>query len=173
MLFLELLLWLAIGIVAISLGEWTLHRFLMHRRWWLHRAVCTVDGIWRRHTVLHHHKYYKRFDHEPDEHGRHVNITLNPLQTAMYGIPAALLAAHLSPLGGVVIACLVIGHHVAWDALHTEMHMPAGTWFSRTAAYRFLRQYHLDHHRHTGYNFNVVVPLADYLMGTHWPTGKV
>ena len=32
--------------------------------------------------------------------------------------------------------------------------------------YRFLARHHVMHHRQTGTNFNVVLPLADYIVGT-------
>ena len=45
----------------------------------------------------------------------------------------------------------MIFHHWAWNKIHLEM---------------LLARYHCLHHRHLDRNFNVVFPLADYVLGT-------
>ena len=60
----------------------------------------------------------------------------------------------------------MIFHHWAWNKLHLEMHKPERRVFSTWPVYTFLARYHCLHHRHLDRNFNVVFPLADYVLGT-------
>ena len=57
-------------------------------------------------------------------------------------------------------------HHWAWNTIHLEMHKPEHRLFSTWPIYKFLARYHCLHHRHLDRNFNVVFPLADYVLGT-------
>ena len=53
-----------------------------------------------------------------------------------------------------------------WNHIHLEMHKPEQRNFSTWPIYRFLARYHWLHHRYPDKNFNVVFPLADYVLGT-------
>jgi hypothetical protein len=44
--------------------------------------------------------------------------------------------------------------------------LPFAVLISTWPVYRFLARYHCLHHRHLDRNFNVVFPLADYVLGT-------
>jgi len=46
------------------------------------------------------------------------------------------------------------------------MHKPEQRFFSTWPIYKFLARYHWLHHRSPDKNFNVVFPLADYVLGT-------
>jgi len=46
------------------------------------------------------------------------------------------------------------------------MHKPGIAWIERTRMFRFLKQHHQLHHSYMGTNFNVVLPLADWMLGT-------
>lgn len=162
---LEVALWLVISLIAISFGEYVFHRWLMHRKPDERNEL--LWPVWHRHAVQHHGWYYKNFDYEPDSIGRFVNIKLNWYQTALYGVPAAILAGLFSWVGAVVIGVLVVLHHVAWDDLHSEMHIPSNRWFAEMRVYKFLRTWHEKHHQNPKKNFNVVVPLADFIFRTN------
>ena len=60
----------------------------------------------------------------------------------------------------------MIFHHWAWNKIHLEMHKPEQRVFSTWPVYKFLARHHCLHHRHLDRNFNVVFPLADYVLGT-------
>jgi sterol desaturase/sphingolipid hydroxylase (fatty acid hydroxylase superfamily) len=47
-----------------------------------------------------------------------------------------------------------------------EMHKPEKRFFSHWSVYKFLARHHYLHHRYQNKNFNVVLPLADYVLGT-------
>jgi sterol desaturase/sphingolipid hydroxylase (fatty acid hydroxylase superfamily) len=46
------------------------------------------------------------------------------------------------------------------------MHKPEERVFKNWSAYKFLAEYHWLHHRYPNKNFNVVLPFADYVLGT-------
>ncbi len=82
-------------------------------------------------------------------------------------IPIAALIALVSWQGAAVFVAVMIFHHWAWNKLHLEMHKPEQRVFSTWPVYTFLARYHCLHHRHLDRNFNVVFPLADYVLGTN------
>ncbi len=61
---------------------------------------------------------------------------------------------------------VVTFHHWVWNKIHLEMHKPEQRKFSHWPVYKFLARYHWLHHKYPNKNFNVVFPLADYLLGT-------
>jgi sterol desaturase/sphingolipid hydroxylase (fatty acid hydroxylase superfamily) len=46
------------------------------------------------------------------------------------------------------------------------MHLPKGRHMERSGIFYRLNGHHLLHHRYMNKNFNVVLPLADLLLGT-------
>jgi len=64
-------------------------------------------------------------------------------------------------------------HHWAWNKIHLEMTKPEQRVFSTWAVYKFLARYHWLHHRYQNKNFNVVFPLADYVLGTNARANRV
>ena len=159
---LELLaLWLPLGLVLVSFAEYAAHRWLMHR--WL------LYAFWFRHSILHHGRYYRTFDDEPHPVGREVNLRIAWGDTLL----ACALAA---PLGFVsldglaVLYALAILHRWTWNAIHAEMHLCEGRWFTRCPGvrhvYDWLRWKHFLHHQQPNRNFNVTLPLFDFLFCT-------
>jgi len=48
-----------------------------------------------------------------------------------------------------------------------QMHVPErDAWFRRTAWFRMLGRHRFMHHKRNNRHYNVVLPLADYLLGT-------
>jgi len=68
--------------------------------------------------------------------------------------------------GAATFVAVMMFHHWAWNKIHLEMHKPEQRVFSTWPVYKFLARYHCLHHRHQDRNFNVVFPLADYVLGT-------
>jgi hypothetical protein len=67
----------------------------------------------------------------------------------------------------VMFVAVMTFHHWAWNKIHLEMHKPEQRSFSAWPVYKFLARHHCLHHRYPNRNFNVVFPLADYVLGTH------
>lgn len=157
----------------ISFGEVVLHRHLMHRQqlWsWLYRVLPDLRAQFKNHAVMHHGRYYKEFDHEPDAAGKTFNvrilwgdslrlvITFSPVMAALWFL--------VSWLSALTFLAMLVGHNLAWGVVHMQMHVPAAdSWIGRTAYFRLISRHHFMHHQQTGKNYNVVVPLADFVIG--------
>ena len=149
-----------------SFFEWTLHRFLMHRP--------LVWGYPYRAHALTHHRVFKadttyHIQQKNDQH----DVTF-----AWWNAPL-LIGIHVPVLWGV--QCL-LGVHVMvagtaamsfyyflYEYLHWCMHVPSNRWFERTGTFRWINAHHLAHHRRMWTNFNVVLPLADFVLRTRKP----
>lgn len=159
----EYLAWFLFWFVAMSFVEHFAHRHLMHRQGWLHRWS---PKVYDRHAILHHRTYFKVFNDEPDEFGRNVNIEFEFLPSGPIALVMAAAVWPLSHASSWMVLAAVTAHHLIWNLIHAEMHNPRGRFFSEWPLYRILARYHWMHHRYPGKNYNVVVPLADFVWGT-------
>ena len=164
---------LALVYVFGSLFEWGVHRYVMHTdlfvRFFPSAQKRSDDRIFHKHAVLHHGTYYQAFDHEDDPIGREISIVFtlgDTLRVLGALLPVLFLIARVSSVIAIIFPLTAIVHNRLWNLMHREMHQPRHPWWSRTAVYRFLARHHFLHHAHTGTNFNVVLPLADHLLGT-------
>ena len=110
--------------------------------------------------------YAEIFSDEPVARGEDKEIRLTVRKAPIKAIPFAALIAFVSWQGAAIFVAVMIFHHWAWNKIHLEMHKPEHRVFSTWPVYKFLARYHCLHHRHLDRNFNVVFPLADYLLGT-------
>ena len=88
-------------------------------------------------------------------------------------IPFAAIIALVSWQGAAVFVGAMCFHHWMWNTIHLEMHKPQQRVFSTWRIYKFLARHHWLHHRYRDKNFNVVFPLADYVLGTSAPIKAV
>lgn len=65
---------------------------------------------------------------------------------------------------GVALAALL--YTTAYEVLHFFIHTPRNYWFQRTRLFHFYCEYHRIHHHRARWNYNVVCPLADWVLGT-------
>lgn len=170
---LEIVLGLVLVYVFGSLFEWCVHRYIMHTdlfaRLFPSTRKSSDDRIFHKHAVLHHGTYYRAFDREDDPVGREISIvfTFDDTARVLVGfIPVAFLIALISPVIAIIFILTPIAHNQIWNLMHREMHQPAHSWWTRLPLYHFLARHHFLHHRYVGTNFNVVLPLADHLLGT-------
>jgi Fatty acid hydroxylase superfamily len=168
----DFVLLLLFNLLVWSFVEWWVHRTVMHRRRLagvVYRLWPYVETAYRNHAVLHHHVYYRVYDDEPDERGRELNLRFHVhdnLAANLLLAPLHALYLQVNPLGSLVLVLLITGYMFAWNTLHVEMHIPTNRWLFRHPVFRFLNRHHYLHHVHPRRNFNVVLPLADYLLGT-------
>ena len=137
----------------------------------LHRPTRFFYFAYRKHTLEHH----RFFDYEhitPDElddlHAMLFPYWTAPLLCAVsYGVSLLLTpvagsnAAHLSML-------MMNLYFAAYEMVHTIDHLPDEHVLARLPILRFLREHHRLHHDPAlmgNYNFNIVIPLFDPLMG--------
>lgn len=170
---LEVVISLLANFVLISFFEHQIHKNLMHLKKLpkvLYKVVPHLNIVYSDHAVEHHGRFYKEFDYEPDEAGRHVNLLIRIQDTAFMGIgqvPLLALMIIFSPIAFVTFAFLGIMHNRIWGLVHVEMHIPSEKNFWKTwGVYRFLARHHFIHHMYPLRNFNVVYPFADFVLGS-------
>lgn len=168
----KFLLLVLVHFVLFSFVEWFAHRYLMHRKSLpslLYRARAYFTDVYQNHAILHHRKFYKIYDHETDPVGRELNLRFiwtDYFVTNLIFAPIHVIYLLYLPIGSLALAFMLLCYMFLWNSLHTEMHIPSNRWFFRNPVFRFLNRHHYLHHCHPGRNFNVVIPLADYLFGT-------
>ncbi len=166
---LELWVWVAIGFggatIYASFYEWALHRYVMHR------PVGKFRYPFEAHTLVHHHVFradetYHLIDRKDAE-----TIPMawwnGPVLVLLGAVPFALIClgtGHWWMTLGAAIACAA--YYSAYEYIHWCMHLPRKRPVERSGIFFRLNGHHLLHHRYMGKNFNVVLPLADLLLGT-------
>lgn len=157
--------------VPISLVFANLVEYLVHKGP-LHHPV-TPRILYNRHTLVHH----VAFTHQHMEirHMREVRFVLFPLFAlpaleAVVVLPVVLL---LWGLGQRNLALLFVSvgafYYLTYEILHLCYHLPEGHWFGGLRFIRWLGGHHRTHHnirRMTDGNFNVSIPLWDFILGT-------
>jgi len=162
---------IAIGLVYSSFFEWVAHKYVMHN----------PHSFWRyayhSHTKIHHNVF------RADE-SYHLQKGVNPsiihmLEWAILIIPVGalpymLVAAALYPFVSlsVPLAIAITGflltvlYYSLYESHHWCMHYPKKRFVESLKGFGFINGHHLLHHRYMKNNFNVVLPLADWLFGT-------
>jgi sterol desaturase/sphingolipid hydroxylase (fatty acid hydroxylase superfamily) len=83
----------------------------------------------------------------------------------------SLMGWHWGIVIGSTIACCA--YYGAYEYMHWCMHLPKKRNIERSGIYFRLNGHHLLHHRYMHKNYNVVLPLADLLLGTLMLRSKV
>jgi hypothetical protein len=158
--------------VVANLLEWTVHRYPMHH-------PMTPRLMYKNHTMLHHIAFTDR--NMPVTEARELGLVMMPWYT-MIGLfvvasPVMLLAGALRGpgLAGVFLLGAVF-YFLGYETLHALYHLPEGTLdrvgLGRLRVFRALQAHHAHHHvlrRMSAANFNVTVPLWDWVFGTREP----
>ena len=149
--------------------EWWVHRRVLHRR------TRPVEVFYVRHTPQHHAVYVA--DDMAIGSWRELRLVLLPAY-AVLGIlfltsPLTLL---FMLVGQANLAALwvtsVVAYLLAYEWLHLAYHLPESSRIGRARVIRTLRRHHQLHHAPhlmNRWNFNVTVPLWDWLRGTLHP----
>jgi hypothetical protein len=156
-------------VLAANFFEWRVHKGVLHRRFW------PFEVIYDKHTPMHHMIYV-----EDDMALRHVHefrLVLIPaagvLGIVLAAAPAALLLAHFwSSAAGWLFLLTASLFMVTYEVLHLCYHAPKESWIGRRRLIQVLRAHHARHHDPRlmqRYNFNVTLPLFDWIMGTMAP----
>jgi hypothetical protein len=149
--------------------EWRAHRGLLHRATW------PFEVLYRRHTPEHHVVYIESDMSIRD--WRELKLVLIPA-AGVLGIVITL--APLSALIGWLVTAnagwLVLAtaglYMVAYELSHLSYHLPPDSFVGRRALVRLLRQHHARHHDPRlmqKWNFNVTIPIFDWIHGTIAP----
>ncbi|HEX9047126.1 MAG TPA: fatty acid hydroxylase [Verrucomicrobiae bacterium] len=165
----EAMLWPTIGflcaVIYASFFEWILHRYVMHR------PVGQFRYPFETHTLIHHRVF--RADHtyhliNPSDAKTIPMAWWNgPAIIAVGLLPFVAAAAWLGHWGLLLGAAVACGaYYGVYEYMHWCMHLPKKRTVERAGVFFRLNGHHLLHHRYMGKNFNVVLPLADLLLGT-------
>lgn len=151
------------GIIYASFAEWLLHGRI------LHRPLMGIQHFFHGHAKVHHFRYQGDSSYWVGQRAR------TDLTFAWWAMPFPVLF-HVPMLGAIalwlsipaalgLLAAFVV-YQSSYEYLHYCMHVPSGRWFERTRAFRWINAHHLQHHQKHNTNLNVVLPIADFLLGT-------
>jgi hypothetical protein len=156
---------LAIGIVFASFFEWTLHKYVMHR------PVGKFRYAFQAHAVVHHQTFKAdQTYHLQDEKDKRTipmawwNGAVLTLIAAIPFVCISLLMGNWGFTAGGILA--FAAYYCFYEYIHWCMHLPKARRAEKPQWFRKLNGHHLLHHRYMHKNFNVVLPIADYLLGT-------
>ena len=170
------LFWVALGFLAgifvSSLFEWTLHRFVMHK------PVGNFRYPFERHALVHHqifkadHSYHLR--DEKDKETIPMAWWNGPV-LIMFGLSPFLAFSFFLQKWGLLCGAGIAFtlYYTAYEYMHWCMHLPKKRHIERSGIFFRLNGHHLLHHRYMHRNFNVVLPLADLMLGTLLLRSKV
>lgn len=163
--------WLAVPLTLLFANavEWRAHKDVLHHR------VQPLAVLYDRHTPQHH----VIFTHEDMalRSQKEMYLVLIP----PFGVGAiVVLAAPLATLTGLVFGAaagwMLLAtsalYVVAYELSHLAYHMPEDSFIGRRTIVRVLREHHRRHHDPRlmqKWNFNVTVPLFDWVHGTIAP----
>lgn len=164
-LIVQLLGWFIVSAVLMSFIEHGVHRHLMHRKNWLCRFP-VIKKVFEHHAILHHGQYQTQFHDHPVPRGMARGISLSIREGFFEALPVAALIAVFSWPCAVTFVAVVCLHHKLWNLIHLEMHKPEQRFFCEYPIYKYLARHHYLHHLHSNTNYNVVLPLADFILGT-------
>lgn len=163
--FLIHLLWkLPVAFIGFSVGEWAIHKYLLHGRW-VYNHIPMLRYIYEHHTIEHHAE-------GQNETYPHINLSLIDYWFAWLlvtvGLTRYFYFGYIDGLAGAV-ACIVvaISHMLLWNTLHHDIHeLGKPGWITKMPGYSAFKSHHLGHHDHVNRNYGVVFIWIDRVMGT-------
>ena len=162
---LELLTVPAVWILSNAM-EWRAHRYVLHERTWY------APVLYDRHTPIHHRVFVG--DDMAIRSAKEFRLVLIPAFGILVIFVGVLpFAGGLWLLGARNPALLFVAtsmfYVLSYEWLHLAYHAPADSFIGRTRLIAKLRRHHATHHAPElmqKWNFNVTVPLWDWLRGT-------
>jgi hypothetical protein len=152
--------------------EWRVHQLALHRR------LPIVGFLYRRHTLEHHVIY--TYDDMAIRSARELRLILMPAYAVvlvfLVDTPFALLSARLfSANTGCLFMATSMVFFVSYEWLHCAYHLPKDDPIGRLAVIARLREHHRRHHDPRlmrRWNFNVTVPVFDWIYRTVWSPAR-
>lgn len=171
MLLLAVVLAVVVSVVQSSFFEWAFHRYWLHRPW-------LPKDCFTQHTLIHHQlcKFDDTFHIVEEEQqealtfmwwGGPVLIAINTLPWALLALGLHASGLDLPYLGFLITFASVMSlYYIGYEGLHALMHKPMIPFIERSRPFLFIKRHHRIHHVHMNKNLNVLLPLADLLLGT-------
>ena len=167
MFILQIVGWFILSCILMSFIEHQVHSKLMHKKNFLSGRNTAFKRVFEAHAIVHHGHYSQIFSDEPVAPGEDKEIRMTVHKGAIKALPVALILSLVSWQWAIIFIPTVCLHHWIWNKIHLEMHKPEQRGFSNWPIYKFLARHHYLHHIYPNKNFNVVFPLADYVLGTN------
>lgn len=163
---------LPITIFASFGFEWRAHKFILHKR----RPLLGL--LYERHEKMHHVIY--TYDHMTMESSKELWLVLMPAYAIGLVFVMVLPLAYLvglvfgqNPALLMIIASMAF--FLSYEWLHMAYHLPENSFLGRRPLIRRLRELHRRHHEPRlmkQWNFNVTLPVFDWILGTLWSPEK-
>ena len=167
--------WLVVPVMFLlaNSAEWRAHRGLLHER------KPPAHVLYDRHTPQHHVIF--RYDDMAIRDRRELALVLIPAfgvaTIAVATAPFALAAGWLlSPNCGWLVLVSASLYVVFYEVSHLTYHLPDTHPIGRLGVVRWAREHHRRHHHPRlmkKWNFNVTIPLWDWVCGTTAPAKLV
>ena len=160
-----------VGVVQSSFFEWAFHRYWLHRPW-------LPKECFTQHALIHH--QLCKFDDtfhvvEEEQHealsfqwwGGPVLVAINTALWALVALALRAMGVELPYLAFVItFAATMSVYYAGYESLHFLMHKPSFPFIERSRPFQFIKRHHRIHHVHMNRNLNVLLPLADLVLGT-------
>jgi hypothetical protein len=153
-------------LLAVALGsviEWVVHKHFMH-------SIRFMRTPHDRHAVLHHSerrapgKFFAKADELKDYHL--FETSFMPILWLLH-MPLFYAVYLLFGVGAAIgVGAGTAAYVMAYEILHWSIHCPEEFAFRHTRWFHFLIEHHRRHHNRSNINYNVVLPLADWMFGT-------
>lgn len=169
--------WLMVPIVLLlaNFFEWRVHKKVLHRR---NKYIPPMQTIYDKHTPMHHMVYVE--EDMALRSTKEFRLVLIPA-AGVAGIvltasPIAFAVGRLwsAPAGWLFLLTASL-YMVTYEVLHLCYHAPSNSFIGRLAFIKVMRAHHAKHHDPRfmqKWNFNVTLPLFDWVMGTIAPKTK-
>ena len=156
---------LAIGLTFASFFEWTLHKYVMHK------PLGKFRYAFQAHAVVHHQVFKGDATYHLQKEEDKQTIPMawwNGAVLVLIGmIPFSLVSLATGQWGFTLGGFLAFsGYYCFYEYVHWCMHLPKARRVEKPRWFRKLNGHHVLHHRYMHKNFNVVLPIADFFLGT-------
>jgi hypothetical protein len=160
-----------VGVVHSSFFEWAFHRYWLHRPW-------LPKECFTQHALIHHQlcKFDDTFHVVNEEQHEALSFQwwggpmLVAINTGFWILVALTLRAfgvELPYLAFVITFAVTMAlYYAGYESLHFLMHKPTVPFIERSRPFQFIKRHHRIHHVHMNRNLNVLLPLADLVLGT-------
>lgn len=154
---------LAASLVLGSIIEWIVHKHFMH-------SIRFARTPHDRHAIMHHSerrapgKFFAKAEELKEYHLFETSFMpiLWLLHMPLFGL--IYLAAGAWAASGVAAGTLF--YVLGYEVLHWSIHCPDTFPLRNHRWFLFLTEHHRRHHNRSDINYNVVLPLADWMFGT-------
>lgn len=163
--------WLIVPAVLLlaNFFEWRVHKHVLHKRRW------PLQVIYDKHTPMHHMVYIE--EDMALRSTKEFRLVLIPaagvLGIVLAAAPLAIVVSKVwsGPAGWLFLLTASL-YMVTYEVLHLCYHAPGDSFIGRLAFIKVMRAHHAKHHDPRfmqKWNFNVTVPLFDWIMRTTAP----